>query len=154
MTELNLKNKALLKTESYIGGEWIKTGKTFDVINPATGKVLAQVADCGAKETEQAIEAAHKAFPAWAAKTAKERAAVLKKWYQLIMDNKEDLGAIMTAEQGKPLKEAIGEIGYGEDEASAFAKLITLALPGQCPPGGGANLWATDGSTGSCGPRS
>lgn len=122
MTELNLKNKALFKTESYIGGEWIKTGKTFDVINPATGKVLVQVADCGAKETEQAIEAAHKAFPAWAAKTAKERAAILKKWYQLIMDNKEDLGAIMTAEQGKPLKEAIGEIGYGAAFVEWFAE--------------------------------
>lgn len=122
MTELNLKNKALLKTQSFINGEWVNTGKTFDVINPATGKVLAQVTDCGSKETEQAIEAAHKAFPQWAAKTAKERAEVLKKWYQLIMANKEDLGAIMTAEQGKPLKEAIGEIGYGAAFVEWFAE--------------------------------
>ncbi len=122
MTALNLKNKSLFRTESHIGGEWIKTEKTFDVINPATGEVLAKVANCGAKETNQAIEAAHQAFPAWATKTAKERGAILKKWYQLIMDNKEDLGAIMTAEQGKPLKEAIGEVGYGAAFVEWFAE--------------------------------
>lgn len=122
MTTLKLKNKNLLKTESYIGGEWIKTDKTFDVINPATGEVLAKVTDCGVNETTKAIDAAHKAFPEWAAKTAKDRAAVLKKWYQLIMDNKEDLGAIMTAEQGKPLKEAIGEVGYGAAFVEWFAE--------------------------------
>ena len=138
MTELNLKNKNLFRTESYIGGEWVKTDKSFDVINPATGKVLAKVTDCGAKETKQAIEAAHKAFPAWAAKTAKERGTILKKWYQLIMDNKEDLGAIMTAEQGKPLKEAIGEVGYGaafvewfaEEGKRLYGDLIPNTVPG------------------------
>jgi len=138
MTELKLKKKNLFRTESYIGGEWVKTDKTFDVINPATGDVLAKVADCGAQETTLAIEAAHKAFPAWAAKTAKERATVLKKWYQLIMDNKEDLGAIMTAEQGKPLKEAIGEVGYGaafvewfaEEGKRLYGDLIPNTVPG------------------------
>jgi len=138
MTELNLKNKNLFRTESYIGGEWVKTDKSFDVINPATGKALAKVTDCGAKETKQAIEAAHKAFPAWAAKTAKERGTILKKWYQLIMDNKEDLGAIMTAEQGKPLKEAIGEVGYGaafvewfaEEGKRLYGDLIPNTVPG------------------------
>ena len=152
MTELNLKNKALLKTQSFINGEWVNTGKTFDVINPATGKVLAQVADCGPKETEQAIEAAHKAFPQWAAKTAKERAEVLKKWYQLIMANKEDLGAIMTAEQGKPLKEAIGEIGYGAAFVEWFAeegkRIYGDVIPNTAP---GTRIVTTKQPIGVCG---
>lgn len=152
MTELNLKNKALLKTQSFINGEWVDTGKTFDVINPATGKVLAQVTDCGSKETEQAIEAAHIAFPQWAAKTAKERAEVLKKWYQLIMANKEDLGAIMTAEQGKPLKEAIGEIGYGAAFVEWFAeegkRIYGDVIPNTAP---GTRIVTTKQPIGVCG---
>lgn len=137
MTELNLKNKALLKTESYIGGEWVKTDKTFDVINPATGKVLAKVTDCGAEETEQAIQVAHKAFRMGSQDSQGARFC-LKKWYQLILDNKEDLGAIMTAEQGKPLKEAIGEIGYGaafvewfaEEGKRIYGDIIPNTVPG------------------------
>ena len=138
MTDIKLKNKDLLKTGSYINGTWLDTEKTFDVVNPANGKVLAKVSDCGSNETQQAIQAAQKAFPEWAAKTAKERAALLKKWYQLIMDNKEDLGAIMTAEQGKPLKEAIGEIAYGaafvewfaEEGKRLYGDIIPNTVPG------------------------
>lgn len=119
---MKLKNKSLLKTKAYINGQWIETEKRFDVLNPANGKVVASVPDMGEKETQDAIDAAHKAFPAWAAKTAKERSNILKKWYQLIIENKEDLGAIMTAEQGKPLKEAIGEVQYGAEFVEWFAE--------------------------------
>ncbi len=119
---MKLKNKSLLKDKAYINGEWVSGSKTFDVVNPSTGDVIASVADLGAKETESAIKAAKDAFPAWAAKTAKARAAILRKWYQLILDNKEDLGAIMTAEQGKPLAEAIGEVAYGADFVEWFAE--------------------------------
>lgn len=122
MTFPKLKNKDLLKTESYIDGAWVKTGNSFDVDNPSTGAVIAKVTDCGEAETLRAIEAAHKAFPAWAAKSAKERSAILRKWFDLIIANKDDLGAIMTAEQGKPLKEAIGEVAYGAAFVEWFAE--------------------------------
>ncbi len=119
---MKLKNKTLLRDKAYINGEWVGSSKTFDVINPSTGDVVASVPDMGAAETNQAIDAAHKAFPEWAAKTPKERGAILKKWYSLILENKEDLGAIMTAEQGKPLKEAIGEVVYGAEFIEWFAE--------------------------------
>lgn len=122
MTSLQLKRPDLLKSQAYINGEWVSAAKAFDVINPATGAVVARVADCGAEETQSAIAAAHKAFPAWAAKTAKERGLILKKWYQLILDNKDDLGAIMTAEQGKPLREAVTEVVYGAAFVEWFAE--------------------------------
>lgn len=122
MTFPKLKNQKLLKIESFIGGEWIKTGKTFNIVNPSTGKVIAEVVDCGEKETNKAIDAAHKAFPTWAAKSTKERSAILRKWFELIMENKDDLGTIMTAEQGKPVKEAIGEVAYGAAFVEWFAE--------------------------------
>lgn len=121
-TQIPLKNKALLTTKAFINGEWVETANTFDVINPSTGEIVAKVADCGETEVNAAIDAAHTAFPAWAAKTAKERSDILKKWFALIMENKEDLGAIMTAEQGKPLQEAIGEIVYGAAFVEWFAE--------------------------------
>ena len=117
-----LDNKKLLPSKAYVNGRWIGAAKSFDVINPATGDVVASIPDMGADDTHKAIAAAHDAFPAWAAKTAKERAAVLRKWYQLIQDNKEDLGKIMTAEQGKPVQEAIGEVEYGAAFIEWFAE--------------------------------
>ncbi len=117
-----LKNTDLLKTDSYINGQWVSTGKTFDVDNPATGDVIAQVADCGAKETRAAIDAAYTAQKDWATKTAKERAAILKKWYALILEHQDDLAMIMTAEQGKPMTEAMGEIAYGAAFVEWFAE--------------------------------
>jgi succinate-semialdehyde dehydrogenase/glutarate-semialdehyde dehydrogenase len=121
---LTLKDSSLLKNRCYVDGEWIEadSGKTFPVRNPADGSELARVPDMGAQETRRAIEAANAAWPAWRAKTAKERSAALKRWYQLIMDNQEDLARLMTAEQGKPLTESRGEIAYGASFVEWFAE--------------------------------
>ncbi|NCT40799.1 MAG: NAD-dependent succinate-semialdehyde dehydrogenase [Alphaproteobacteria bacterium] len=117
-----LTNKSLLPNKAYINGKWVDASKSFDVINPSTQEVIASVPDMGAEETHDAIAAADGAFKDWAAKTAKERGAFLKKWYQLILDNREDLGIIMAAEQGKPVKEAIGEVLYGAEFVEWFAE--------------------------------
>jgi succinate-semialdehyde dehydrogenase/glutarate-semialdehyde dehydrogenase len=112
------------KTQGFIDGQWIDAdnGKTFAVTNPATGETIANVADMGAAETERAIQSAKAAFPAWKAKTAKERAAILKKWYALIIAKADDLAALMTAEMGKPLAEAKGETLYGATFVEWFAE--------------------------------
>ena len=114
-TDLKLIDPGLLKTLAYINGEWCEAddGATFDVINPATGEVIAAVPDMGTQETRRAIEAANAAWPSWRAKTAKERAAILRKLYFLMMENQEDLAQILTAECGKPILEGRGEIAYG-----------------------------------------
>ena len=117
-----LKDPTLLKTDSLIDGEWIKGSARFDVVDPATGAKLADVANLGAADTETAIAAANKAWPAWRAKTAKERAAVLMKWFALLNQHADDLGRIMTAEQGKPLPEAKGEVIYGASFIEWFAE--------------------------------
>ena len=109
---LDLKRPDLLRDACYIDGQWIQGSASFPVVNPATGQVIASVPMLGRKETEQAIAGAKAAQVQWAAKTAKERAAVMLKWAQLMMANQQDLAAIMTAEQGKPLAEAVGEIAY------------------------------------------
>jgi len=121
---LALKDASLLRTQAYINGAWTDgfARKTFPVTNPATGAELAQVADLGAEETRQAINAAADAWPAWRAKTAKERAAILRRWYELIMANQEDLAVLMTAEQGKPLTESRGEVAYGASFIEWFAE--------------------------------
>lgn len=112
--KLALKDPGLLKTQCYINGIWsdADSGKTFSVENPATGEVIATVPDMGVTETRLAIETAEKARKTWQEKTGKERAAILRRWYQLMMDHQEDLAIIMTAEQGKPLAESRGEIAY------------------------------------------
>jgi succinate-semialdehyde dehydrogenase/glutarate-semialdehyde dehydrogenase len=112
---LNLADPGLLITKAYINGQWCDAndGARFDVTNPATGDVIASVPDMGAEETRAAIEAADAAWPAWRAKTAKERAAILRKLYFLMMENQEDLAQILTAECGKPIVEGRGEIAYG-----------------------------------------
>jgi succinate-semialdehyde dehydrogenase/glutarate-semialdehyde dehydrogenase len=111
---LELKDPGLLRTQAYLGGEWVgaQNQATREVLNPATGRKLGTVPNMGAGETRRAIEAAAAALPAWAKKTAQERALVLRRWYDLMLANQDDLARIMTAEQGKPLAEARGEIAY------------------------------------------
>jgi len=109
-----LKDPSLLETRAYIGGEWVDGDDgTFDVTNPARGDVVAKVANLSRAQVAGAIVQAEKAQKEWAAWTGKERAAVMRKWFDLMMENQDDLGAILTAEQGKPLAEAKGEIAYG-----------------------------------------
>ncbi|OGB29383.1 MAG: succinate-semialdehyde dehydrogenase (NADP(+)) [Burkholderiales bacterium RIFCSPLOWO2_12_FULL_61_40] len=117
-----LKDPTLLKTDALINGQWVAGPSRFDVCDPATGEKLADVANLGPQETEAAIAAANTAGPAWKAKTAKERSILLRKWFDLLMANQDDLGRIMTAEQGKPLAEAKGEVAYGASFVEWFAE--------------------------------
>ena len=117
-----LADPSLLKTAGLVNGEWVTGAGRFDVRDPATGAVLAQVANLGAAEAEQAIAAADRAWPAWRRKTAKERAAVMMKWFHLMHQHADDLARIMTAEQGKPLAEAKGEVVYGASFVEWFAE--------------------------------
>jgi succinate-semialdehyde dehydrogenase/glutarate-semialdehyde dehydrogenase len=119
-----LKDPALLRAEGYINGAWTAadSGARFAVTNPANGAELARVADMGAAETRRAIAAAEAALPAWRARTAKDRAAILRRWFDLILANTEDLAALMTAEQGKPLSESRGEVAYGASFIEWFAE--------------------------------
>lgn len=121
---LKLADAALLKTKAYVDGTWAdaQSGNRFAVTNPATGDVIAEVSDLTDGETRAAIAAAAAALPAWRAKTAKERAILMRKWYDLIMANVEDLAIIMTAEQGKPLAETRGEVAYGASFIEWFAE--------------------------------
>ena len=111
---LNLNDPSLLRQQAYIDGAWCEAieGKTTDVINPATGATIGTVPHMGTMETRRAIDAANAAWPAWRKKTARERAQILRTWYELMMANADDLAAIMTAEQGKPLSESKGEVSY------------------------------------------
>ena len=124
MTTLTLNDPTLLRNLCYIDGEWVTadSGQTFAVTNPASGAVLADVPECGEAETRRAIEAAKRALPAWAAKSAKERGKILRRLADLMVANAEDLGRLMTAEQGKPLAEARGEIGYAASFYEWFAE--------------------------------
>ena len=117
-----LKDPTLFKTDALINGEWITGIARFDVLDPATGLKLADVADLGAQSATDAIEAANAAWPAWRKKTGKERHAILMKWFALLMANQDDLARIMTAEQGKPFPEAKGEIAYGASFVEWFAE--------------------------------
>ncbi|HEY0824301.1 MAG TPA: NAD-dependent succinate-semialdehyde dehydrogenase [Ramlibacter sp.] len=117
-----LKDPTLLKTEALIDGQWVKGASRFTVHDPANGAKLADVPNLGVNEAEQAIAAANAAWPAWRARTAKERSIILRKWYDLLMANQEDLGRIMTAEQGKPFPEAKGEVAYGASFVEWFAE--------------------------------
>ncbi len=122
MFDLSARN--LLEGRSYVDGAWVNadSGKTFAVTNPATGEEIIKCADLGQAETARAIDAAYAAQPAWAAKTAKERSAIMRRWYELIVENADDLAALLTAEQGKPLAEAKGEILYGASFIEWFAE--------------------------------
>ena len=121
---VSIVDKRLLKTGAYINGQWTASdqGTTLDVINPATGEIIARVASCGTAETRRAIEAAQTAQRDWSQTPIKERSAILRKWFNLMMQNQEDLAQILTAEQGKPLAEARGEIAYGASYIEWFAE--------------------------------
>ncbi len=129
---LALKRPDLLREAAWIGGAWVSGRASIAVTNPATGRVLGHVPSLGAAETLDAVAAAQAAFPAWAAKSAKERAGVLRRWFELIMAHREDLARLMTAEQGKPLAEAQGEVAYaagfiewfGEEAKRAYGEVI------------------------------
>jgi len=118
-----LKDPSLLETRAYIGGQWVDGDDgTFDVTNPARGDVIAQVANLSRAQVAGAIAQAEKAQKDWASWTGKERAAVMRKWFDLMMENQDDLGTILTAEQGKPLAEAKGEIAYGASFIEFFGE--------------------------------
>ncbi|HKD21894.1 MAG TPA: aldehyde dehydrogenase family protein, partial [Rhizomicrobium sp.] len=121
---LKLADSRLLKSETYIDGAWSEAqgGARYAVRNPATDEVIAEVANGGEADARRAVEAASRAWPQWRKKTAKERAVLLRKWFELIMANQEDLARIMTAEQGKPLSETRGEVAYGASFIEWFAE--------------------------------
>lgn len=121
---MQLKDPTLFRQAALVGKRWIEalTGNAIEVNNPATGEIIGRVPKLGAAETCEAIEAAKVAQKAWAARTAKERSVILRKWFDLMVENKEDLGRILTLEQGKPLPEATGEILYGASFVEWFAE--------------------------------
>ncbi len=117
-----LKDPSLFKEEAFINGGWVKTANTFAVTNPATGEEIAQVSNLESKDAELAIQAAQSAFQEWKSKTAKERASIMRKWFDLVIQNTQDLATLMTLEQGKPLVEAAGEVAYGASFIEWFAE--------------------------------
>ena len=117
-----LADQSLLKSNALVNGEWVGGSSRFDVVDPATGQKLVDVANLGAVETRKALDAANAAWPLWRSKTAKERATVMMKWFHLLHQHADDLARIMTAEQGKPLAEAKGEVGYGASFIEWFAE--------------------------------
>jgi succinate-semialdehyde dehydrogenase/glutarate-semialdehyde dehydrogenase len=117
-----LKDPSLLKTDALINGEWVKGSQRFDVLDPSNGHKLADVANLGPDDATRAVTAADAAWPAWRSKTAKERSIVLRKWYDLLMANVDDLARILTAEQGKPYAEAKGEVAYGASFVEWYAE--------------------------------
>ncbi|MGH1541607.1 MAG: NAD-dependent succinate-semialdehyde dehydrogenase [Arenicella sp.] len=121
---MQIKDQTLLKGLAYIDGKWTEadSGETFPVKNPANGDTIINVAKCGTEETRRAIESAHKAQKLWQQKTAKERSALLRNWFNLMMEAQPDLAQILTAEQGKPLAEASGEVAYGANYIEWFAE--------------------------------
>lgn len=121
---MKLKNPGLFRQQCYIDGAWVDadSGASVEVTNPADGKVIGTVPKMGAAETRRAIEAANAAWPDWRARTAKERAALLRRWYELVLKNQDDLALLMTTEQGKPLAEAKGEVVYGASFIEWFAE--------------------------------
>ncbi|AAZ26066.1 NAD-dependent succinate-semialdehyde dehydrogenase [Colwellia psychrerythraea] len=120
--ELGLQDNQLVRSFSYINGRWHSSDSYISVTNPANGKVIAQVSNAGVVETELAVKAAKDALKMWSAKSANERATLMRNWFNLIMENQDDLGRILTLEQGKPLAEAKGEIGYGAAFIEWFAE--------------------------------
>ena len=121
---MQLKDTALFRQQAYIDGAWLDadSGQTISVNNPATGEILGTVPKMGAAETRRAIDAAERALPAWRDLTAKERSQKLRRWFELLMENQDDLGRLMTLEQGKPLAEAKGEIAYAASFIEWFAE--------------------------------
>ncbi|ROJ29323.1 Succinate-semialdehyde dehydrogenase, mitochondrial [Anabarilius grahami] len=112
----------LLRTEGFIDGRWVSAASTFPVLDPATGEEIAKVSDCGTKEAQDAVNAAYKAFHLWKSHTAKERSILLRKWFDLIIQNRDDLAKLITAECGKPMKESIGEMTYSASFLEWFSE--------------------------------
>ncbi|MCG9757302.1 NAD-dependent succinate-semialdehyde dehydrogenase [Shewanella insulae] len=117
-----IKDTQLIKLSSYIDGRWTAGDQRFDVVNPASQEVIAQVVDASLDDTQEAILAAKRALPEWSKRSANERAALMRKWFNLMMEHQEDLGRLLTLEQGKPLAEAKGEIAYGAAFIDWFAE--------------------------------
>ncbi|MFJ5391449.1 NAD-dependent succinate-semialdehyde dehydrogenase [Pectobacterium sp. CHL-2024] len=144
MSGQNLQDHELFKTGYFAAGKWQQSDATFEVMNPATGESIASVAKAGKKETQAAIDAAYAAFPAWKRKTAKERSEILYRWYELILENKRYLAALMTAEQGKPVEEAEGEVVYAANFIQWFAEQGKRANGEIIPPAKpGSKIYAT-----------
>ncbi|TAI83594.1 NAD-dependent succinate-semialdehyde dehydrogenase [Pectobacterium versatile] len=144
MSGKNLQNHELFKTGYFAAGKWQQSGATFEVVNPATGESIASVAKAGKKETQAAIDAAYVAFPAWKRRTAKERSEILYRWYELILENKRYLAELMTAEQGKPVQEAEGEVVYAANFIQWFAEQGKRANGEIIPPAKpGSKIYAT-----------
>ena len=131
---LALKSGELLRQAAYIDGQWVEASRTLDVINPASLQLLGRVPALGAQETERAVAGAHRAFESWRQLAAGERGAILQRWFELILANQEDLARLMTAEEGKPLSESRGEIGYAASFIEWFAQESRRAY-GQVIPG-------------------
>ncbi|MFP6742902.1 MAG: aldehyde dehydrogenase family protein, partial [Alphaproteobacteria bacterium] len=133
---MKLQDQSLFRQQCYIDGAWADadSGDTINVTDPATNEVLGTIPKMGADETRRAIEAANAALPAWRAKSAKERAVVLRKFFELMIENQEDLAQIMTAEQGKPLAESRGEIVYAASFIEWFAEEGKRAYGDVIPP--------------------
>lgn len=136
---MELNNKQLLQSQGFINGQWTSAdnGATFPVTNPADGSEIAQVADMGALETKNAIKTANKAWPTWRALTGKQRSAILRRWFDLIMQNQEDLALLISHEQGKPMAESRGEVAYGASFIEWFAeeakRIYGDTIPGHAP---------------------
>ncbi len=136
---MQLQNTSLFQQQSYINGSWIGSEQTIEVTNPANGSIIGTIPNFGQAETKIAIEAAHNAGIEWRAKLAKERSKLLRDWFNLIMQNQQDLAILMTAEQGKPLAESMGEIAYGasfiewfaEEAKRVYGDIIPEPLPGR-----------------------
>ena len=134
---LKLKDPTLLETRAYVNGQWIANGRSFAVNNPSTGQKIADVTALGVAEVRAAIDLAHGARRAWAARTGKDRGAILRRWYDLLVENADDLASILTAEMGKPFAEARGEILYGASYVEWFAeeakRIYGDVIPGHQP---------------------
>ncbi len=144
VNQQKLSSHKLFKTGFFADGKWQQAKETFDVLNPANGEVVAKVAKAGTAETEAAINAAEAAFPAWRKTTAKARSEILHRWYELMLENKQFLGELMVAEQGKPLKEALGEVDYAASFLQWFSEEAKRANGEIIPPvKEGSRIFAT-----------
>jgi succinate-semialdehyde dehydrogenase/glutarate-semialdehyde dehydrogenase len=136
---MQLDDPTLLREQAYVAGRWIDGEATMPVLNPANGEVVARVPDLDANAAREAIAAAHAAWPAWRARTAGERAQLLRRWFELVMRHQQDLARLLSAEQGKPMAEAMGEIAYGasfiewfaEEAKRIYGDIIPTTLPGR-----------------------
>lgn len=146
VTPLILKDGKLLKDRCYVAGEWIGGSAAISVTNPADDSVIGQVPKLGAAETRAAIKAAEKAQKHWAKKTAKERAAILRKWFDMMIENHEDLARIMTAEQGKPLANPAVKSPTGHPSLSSSQRKASAFMARRSPPPGRLRGWSSSSS--------